>query len=1070
MKFNSFLLSVCIIVFGCSPLLADEQGGLSPQSVSSASGLTQPSGGPDKYRVFLLRFISAQDGLLFLEEANIKTASALNDDKALLVTAQPDVLIKAAALLKLVDSNEKYAVRVLLPASEANLMPPMAQIEQQIETSGKLVSIGTFMNPPAGETSKIIIDIHDGKLLAVAPVSIMDELVTIAGQVKQASPAKSNAAAMSEKENILLQVGQSSESSSAEQPDKVFKELLDSIAQAEKALAGEKQTSQEKALTGEQADITDESEKPGEDIEKPSHADMAEPAQDVGDHNEPNYNPYEPQVIPNAEETLELALPEKLEIIPLLDLVGKYLNLNYVYNPQQLQGKEVHLKLQGKVKVGELYPLVESVLKFTGLAMTRKGNLVTIVPLADALEIDPVLIEADRGQVQAGDVVVTRIFHLEYADATETKNVLDGMRIGAVTALPGLGTLVVTGYAYRMSRVEELLEIIDKPGAPKKFRFRQLKYTLATNLAPKVKELVEQLGDMSIELAAATPTPTPVRGRRVPVRRPTPQPTQTTTASKPTVYLDSDERTNRILMIGNEEELSIVENLIDALDVAQQDIRSIRVYEIQHVGAEEVRKKLEELGIIGAERTTTTSRRGRITARPAVAPGQPAAAPSPLPAATGAEAALPTEAIQVVIIESTNSLMVNASPEQHAVIATIIAYVDSETLQQAIPYVVYPLENQNPEDLADVLNKLIQETVLDKEGKIQQVIQRQEDQIVIVPDESTFSLIVFASKKNQEWISNLISSLDKRRPQVLIDATLVEISEVDAFTYDLQLVSQFASSTKTLQGLENPLLPTFPSDHITEATSVLGDTGAGRGFYADRNIQALLKLMAKKGYGRVLAKPKILVNDNEKGHIDTTSTIYVARSASTVYTTATTPSGEAPISTSYTFDQFPSGIALDITPHISEGNLLRLEITMTRSSQVPPQGGLQANQAPPDKTENNVETVVTVPDNSTIILGGILTLDQSKENWKVPLLGDIPLVGGLFRSINNSSTRSKLYVFVKANILRPGTDATSLANINRMSDKNRAAFEKSETDIQNFQDWPGIKPKPMEPVHVLDAE
>jgi type II secretory pathway component GspD/PulD (secretin) len=191
------------------------------------------------------------------------------------------------------------------------------------------------------------------------------------------------------------------------------------------------------------------------------------------------------------------------------------------------------------------------------------------------------------------------------------------------------------------------------------------------------------------------------------------------------VYLDADERTNRILMIGNEDELSIVDNLIDSLDVAQQDLRTLRVYEIQHVDAEEVRKKLEALGIVGASRETAAAPRGRITVRSVRGEqGQPAAPPTPTPGTqtTGGDIELPTEELQVVVIESTNSLMVNATPEQHTLIASIIAYVDSESIQQAIPYVVYPLQNQPPEHIAEVLDKLVKEVIHDQEGKIEKII------------------------------------------------------------------------------------------------------------------------------------------------------------------------------------------------------------------------------------------------------------------------------------------------------------------------------------------------------------
>ncbi len=1089
MRFNRITLSAFTILLGCCHVLAAELPA-NPQL--------------DRYRVFLLRFISAQDGKQFLADANIKTVSLLNDTNTLLVTAQPEVLVKAAALLALVDSSEKYAVKALLPASEAAQMLPTQEIEAEISKAGSPVSVGTFLNPPGGTGYKVIIDIHNGMLFAVAPASVMDKLVAIARhgvaegeagakRIKQAGSVPpeaqgqaSNETSTSEKEDILLRTsvpGRSNQQPS--EADKLFSELINSIAEAEKNLAEQVRPTDQaepevnRPGMGETPDdiaaqpLMETEEKEPSKVQASVQIETApatapdESAVAETNESEPT-NPYEPEVVLNAEETLELALPEKLEIIPLLDLVGKYLNLNYVYDPKKLQGKEVYLKVQGPVKVRELYPLVESVLKFTGLAMTRKGNLVTIVPLAEALDADPVLIEADRGQVRAGDVVVTRIFQLEYVDTAQAKAVLDGMKVGAVTELPGIGTLIVTGYAHRMSRVEQLLEIIDKPGKPKQFKFRQLKYTMATTLAPKVKQLVEQLGDISIEIAAAR-APTPQPTRRAPVRRPTPRPAPTTSPAKPTIYLDADERTNRILMIGNEDELAVVEDLIDALDVAQQDIRSLRVYEIQHVGADEVRKKLEELGIVGAGRTTTP---GRITARAAAARAQPPGAPpSPTPTIAGAEAALPTEEMQVVVIESTNSLMVNASPEQHALVATIIAYVDSETIQQAIPYVVYPLENQNPQDLADVLTKLIQETVLDKEGKIQQVIQRQEDQIVIVADESTFSLIVFASKKNQEWIASLVKSLDRRRPQVLIDVTLVEVTKTDTFQYDLDLVSKFPEMAAG-GSMQNPsfngLLEPFPSNVVREASSIRAEDSTqrfGMGFYADKHIQALLTIMQEKGYGRILAKPKILVNDNEAGKIVAQDTRYVQKTSSVV--TGSTSTQDNLIQTSVDYAGYDAGITLDIKPHISEGNLLRLEIALTRSDFDPKTLG---GEKPPDTKTSDISTVVTVPDGSTIILGGLIKLQQGKSGSKIPLLGDIPIVGALFRSTSDSVNDSKLYIFVKANILRPEATMAGLPELVNISDKNRAAFEKSEEEFQEHQNWPGIKPKPVEPVHVLDAE
>ncbi|MCJ7730634.1 MAG: hypothetical protein MUO27_12290, partial [Sedimentisphaerales bacterium] len=581
---------------------------------------------PERYRVFLLKHISAQEGIQFLVDANIATVSQLNDANMLLVTAQQEVLIKAASLLTLVDSREKFAVKALLPACEANRMPSADVIAAEIRNTPAAVlrqqdagvSIGTFLNPPGGTGHKAIIDVHGDELVAVAPASVMERIVAIAERVKprpalgevaqvepqsawgrptpeelfgvarldfnepvegsrspepnqaettrpgslisataEAGPGVTSNGSTSPR--ILLSQDSSGGSSPSRaqsgdeqppepdssrrrqeqvyaankdaEPDKLFNELLGSLAEAEKNLAG---GSAELAKVQTQGGLAEPfgSELRAElQAKEPNQAEPARAPQPAQPAAEPNAAPvpakasgatgpdanaqpatndeqretqderarrsYEPQTMPNADETLELTLPEKLDIISLLDLVGKYLNLNYVYTSQTLQGRpEINLKVQGPIKVRELYPHVESVLKFTGLAMTRKGNLVTIVPLETALDIDPALIQGERGEVQYGDVVVTRIFQLSYIDTTSARTLIEGMKVGAVTELPAVGTIIVTGYAYRMSRVEQLLEVIDKPGRPKQFRFRQLKYTMAKTLAPKVKQLVEQMGDI----------------------------------------------------------------------------------------------------------------------------------------------------------------------------------------------------------------------------------------------------------------------------------------------------------------------------------------------------------------------------------------------------------------------------------------------------------------------------------------------------------------------------------------------------------------------------------------------
>ncbi|TFG47309.1 MAG: hypothetical protein E4H40_06690 [Candidatus Brocadiia bacterium] len=596
---------------------------------------------------------------------------------------------------------------------------------------------------------------------------------------------------------------------------------------------------------------------------------------------------YKPEQVVDGNEVLKIELSEHLTIEQLLTFVGQYLHLDYMYDPTKVKG-DVALKLQGQLqgqlRVKDLYPLLESVLKFRGFAMTRKGNLVTIVESASALDIDPLLVDGGKRKVGYGDVTITRIFKLNHIDAESAKNLLVSMRLASLedinTSAGRNGILIVTGYAFRMTRVEELLGMVDIPGEPKQFRSRQLKYTMSEALTTKVKSLADQLGTISITIAAGPAQPPGARplprGRPMPPRptQPPASPTTPDATGQEGVFLEADERTNRILMIGLERQLDTVEELIDTLDVQKQDLRTLRIYDIKNVGAEDILQKLQNLGIvtgmgsIGTTGSRSTRSSSRITERGRTMPGQPGQ-PQPQPIAqqmsVDIESGSLVEEPQVIVVEATNSLLVNATPEQHDQIVTIISYVDAETMENANPYEIYSLENQDPLKMAEVLEKLIQETLKDKEGKIERVVQRRDEDIVIVPDESTFSIIVYASRKNQEWIGRLIKNLDKRRPQVLIDVTLVAITSSDQFTYDLEMISSLPDLDHT-SGLLNSVAGTT-SDAILGKLDAAHDRsrfedfkssgGTGSFFYADNQVQGLLTLMQEKKYGRVLSRPKI---------------------------------------------------------------------------------------------------------------------------------------------------------------------------------------------------------------------
>jgi len=1124
------LLSLCVLCSGS--LLAAGQNG---------------SVGTPKHSFIDVTHITPECGQKFLSKLHLGTASKMPGTNALLVTAMPDDLQKAVALVGLVDAPGEFAVKKLASASALGTLPSNDRIAQAL---GNL-SIGTFAHPPQGAgQAKAIIDIHDGAVWAIAPifqlqdialaVELGPEVLTQRRAQFNPAPAVVNQQANSETITASDTTPQPVAAELGVLPPRALETELSPLAR-DLALAQADTKVPPSALLGSRVQPEKPQEKtallPGQivpdqagsaaasGLAKTQKAQAAAPERPAVKPPVPAPAPkvvspvaaggipgpaqsgaaYAPEGISNGDQVVDLALPEKLPVIQLLDLVGKYMNLDYMYDPKEVTG-EVTLKLNGGLRgsmtVKDLYLLLEVALKSQNLVMTRhKGNIVTIRPRDKALEADPILVQPGDPEVGAGDIIVTRVFELEHIDATSAQNLLESMQLTvALTPITESATLIVTAYAYRMERIEQLLKMVDKPGEPREFRYRQLRYTMAKNLGEKVKALAEQMESVNVTVGSGGTTSSPstqtkklpgeseaayrqrlariratasVRARQAASKQPTEE------VTKPGVYLDADERTNRILMIGVKEQLEVVDRLIDALDVEQQDLRSMKLYRIEHVDAEEVSRKLQELGVI--TRVPETGASGRITGGPRTTTGQTAADRARAAAAAAAAAAAtgttevseegPVEEPQVVVVESTNSLLVNATPEQHAQIETIIGYVDSETLQGELPYKVYPLENSSPEHLATLLQSLIQETTQneDKEGKIQTEIQKKEDDITIVADPNTYSLIVHASKRHQEWISTLVQKLDKRRPQVLIDVTLVEVTKTDQFNYDLKLIESFpdllnaSGVTDVSTDILDKLL-SGPHDHFVDVQS---DSGEFTGYYADRHVQVLLTAMKSKNYGRVLAKPKILVNDNEPGTIKTTDTTYVRKESSIPVSSGGAGTDASLIQTAVDYQPYEAGITLDITPHISEGDLLRLDIGLTRSDFL----STEDAEKPPNTTASEVATAVTVPDGSTVILGGLLKLNQNKGGKKVPILGDLPLIGGLFRGTSNEDRQSKLYVFVKAEVIRPEQGmAQGLEDLEKLSERNRLAFEKHELEFQEYQSWPGINAKPVQPEKVLEAQ
>jgi general secretion pathway protein D len=1050
MKKQPSLMQNAIILLATATCFVNSSG-FFPAGFAKTVSAGQKNSNP----IYNLKYISAEQGRKFLNDAGIGTATTVPGSCALLVTAPTtEEMEKARNILNLVDKQDKYVVHKLNLTSSGQIDIIQSKIDD-LKLSGTKAMVETYNQP-------------DGQVIIIVPLTELNDILqTMENPAKSPEPA---AKPIDNDNKTLIVPNQSPLMLQANLNQELLSER---ITQSSTAESSREPTNGPKSrqTTGIQT----------EQQLTASSLSIADPE------------------IPNANNVLQLNLPAKLTLAEFLGFVGPSLQMDFAYDATQFVGDitlNLNGKLQGSVTVKEVYSYLKEVLKFRGFVMTRGGgNLVKIVPKADVLNIDPAIVSSENPRIQAGDIVLITYFELKYIDTSSAENLLKDMQLTInITSIAERQTIIVTAYAEQIKRIKEVLNLIDKPGK-KTFRSRQLRYTIAQTIAPKLQTLAEQIGAVSITIATTTTETTIPQPQRLPTDTDTTYTAKlntwraqmaalanrtataggaSQTATGPTVHLDYDDRTNRILMIGRGDQLDQLDELIDTLDVEQQDLRTLQIYKIKHLDAADVREKLAELGVIPSSKTNTGT---TSTSKSTSAATKPVTTPQPIPTTTvtttasGEKVDTLAGEPQVVLVEATNSLLVSATKEQHLRIAAIIDHVDNEVEQ--IPYKIYQLKNQDPNEVKKVLEQLVQDTVTDPQSKIQRTESKLEEKVTIVADSTTCSLIVYASKKNQDWIGDLIERLDKRRPQVLIDVTLVEISKTDAFNYDLNIIQSFPDLTST-SGLTTALMSSSSNKSpISTLTSSGRDrfvdfqskNGEGTGFYGDRHINALLTAMQEKSYGRVMAKPKILVNDNQLATISTTDTTYIKTTSSTPYSSSNAGTNTNMIETATSYDPYDAGITLKITPHISESNLLRLEINLVRSDFVN-----VTDVKPPDTAKSDVTTNVTIPDGSTIILGGMIKLNQSKGDSKVPLLGDIPFIGGLFRSISNNNKQTNLYVFVKAEVIRPNMDNAEVSDLQRISDENRKSFEESEDSFQKHQSWPGITSKQVEPFKVLEAK
>ncbi len=276
------------------------------------------------------------------------------------------------------------------------------------------------------------------------------------------------------------------------------------------------------------------------------------------------------------------------------------------------------------------------------------------------------------------------------------------------------------------------------------------------------------------------------------------------------------------------------------------------------------------------------------------------------------------------------------------------------------------------------------------------------DLVSITSDPDNNQVIVKAPIKQQDELARLIKRLDRRKPQVYIQAMIVSVEDSENFR--LAIESQLSAGdfqSQTNFGLSSAGTGASFTDQRSVATGLAGLTQA---VILSNQIPLILNATQTDTDVRILSTPQLLVNDNQESEI-----VSIREEP---YTEISRDAGNADIVTFGGFAE--AGTTLRVTPSISDGGFMRLEYYVELSNFTSASG---TEGSPPPRQTNTLTGNATIPSDGTIIIGGI-TIENARDTvMKVPLLGDIPLLGLLFRDTSKITTDSKIYVFLTPRIM-----------------------------------------------------
>jgi len=411
----------------------------------------------------------------------------------------------------------------------------------------------------------------------------------------------------------------------------------------------------------------------------------------------------------------------------------------------------------------------------------------------------------------------------------------------------------------------------------------------------------------------------------------------------------------------------------------------------------------------------------------------------------------------------TNSLLVLAVSDVLSDVEDPIGKLDVPTPENTGKINVYYLENADAEETAKVLSSLAETTAAagrpvpgQPPATIKGVITAElEGGVKITADKATNSLIIIASPNDYQTLVDVIRKLDIRRRQVYVEAVVMEISLDKARDVGIEFrgAAETGSNGAVLggtnfdfQGNLNALLASLASGNplLFTGTGMIAAGIAGNVVLPDGTeipaITAVLRAAENRDNVNILSTPHLLTLDNKEAEITVAENIPFITSQSRDATNLANVIN--------TVERKDVGIILRITPHIHESEFVNLEIYQESSALKGGESPLTITTVGPTTTKRSAKTNVLVRNGNTVVIGGMMQETFNTLERKIPLLGDIPLLGNLFKFKSVSRKKTNLLIFLTPHVIKTPTDMEEVTADHRK--KMDRFIEQNEGEVERI--------------------